>query len=146
MIDAALIERKIDIIVENLRYLNRVRDTEKKVFLASFEKLQAAKHSLQEAIEACIDIANHVIAAERFARAETYAGMFERLAEENIISSGLKDKLANMAKFRNLLVHRYGDVDEQRVWEMIQHDLADVESYVQEIERYILQKEKEDRM
>jgi len=146
MIDAAMIERKIDIIVENLRYLNRVRDTEKKVFLASFEKLQAAKHSLQEAIEACIDIANHVIAAERFARAETYAGMFERLAEENIISSGLKDKLANMAKFRNLLVHRYGDIDEQRVWEMIQHDLADVESYVQEIERYILQKEKEDRM
>jgi len=146
MIDAALIERKIDIILENLRYLEQVQDVDAAVFHGSYEKLQAAKHSLQEAIEACIDIANHVIAAERFARAETYAGMFERLAEENIISSGLKDKLANMAKFRNLLVHRYGDIDEQRVWEMIQHDLADVESYVQEIERYILQKEKEDRM
>ena len=144
MIDEALIERKIDIIMENLMYLKNVQDIEANVFLVSFEKLQAAKHSLQEAIEACIDIANHIIAVERFHRAETYTGMFERLAEEHIISPKLKDKLVSMAKFRNLLVHRYGDIDAQRVWEMIQHDLADIESYVQKIERYILQAGQDD--
>ncbi|MCD6573569.1 MAG: DUF86 domain-containing protein, partial [Thermoplasmata archaeon] len=126
MIDKSLIERKIDIILENLKYLQDVKEIQKDSFLASFEKIQATKHSLQESIEACIDIANHVIASMGFERAETYADMFERLAENGIIDKKLRDKLMNMAKFRNLLVHAYGKIDIERLWEILQEDLEDI--------------------
>ncbi len=141
MIDKSLIERKIDIILENLKYLQDVKEIQKDPFLASFEKIQATKHSLQESIEACIDIANHVIASMGFERAETYADMFERLAENGIIGKKLRDKLMNMAKFRNLLVHAYGKIDIERLWGILQEDLEDILSFVKEIERFLEENE-----
>ncbi|KAA0002884.1 MAG: DUF86 domain-containing protein [Thermoplasmata archaeon] len=141
MIDKSLIERKIDIILENLKYLQDVKEIQKDSFLASFEKIQATKHSLQESIEACIDIANHVIASMGFERAETYADMFERLAENGIIGKKLRDKLMNMAKFRNLLVHAYGKIDIERLWGILQEDLEDILSFVKEIERFLEENE-----
>lgn len=42
-----------------------------------------------------------------------------------------------MARFRNLLVHRYGEVDNRRVLEIIKHNLKDVEEFEKEIEKFI---------
>ena len=74
-------------------------------FLESYEKIQASKHSLQEAIEACLDVSNHIIAAKGLERSESYSDMFLRLAEDDILNKQLADRLSDMARFRNLLVH-----------------------------------------
>jgi len=66
MIDKEIIEKKIDIISENMDYLREVSRTDLDASVSNFERIQATKHSLQEAIEACLDIANHIIAAEGF--------------------------------------------------------------------------------
>ena len=42
-----------------------------------------------------------------------------------------------MARFRTLLVHRYGEVDSRRVYEILQESLTDVESFVREVERIL---------
>lgn len=105
MIDNELIEKKIDLIEENIEYLESVKGISLKKFNSSFEKIQATKHSLQEAIEASLDIANHIIAAKSFKRCEKYSEMFEVLARNKIIGQNLKKNLMKMAKFRNLLVH-----------------------------------------
>jgi uncharacterized protein YutE (UPF0331/DUF86 family) len=60
--------------------------------------------------EACIDVANHIIASIGFERVEEYSKMFEVLARNKVISGELGEKMARMAKFRNILVHRYGTV------------------------------------
>ncbi|MFQ6077065.1 MAG: DUF86 domain-containing protein [Candidatus Bathyarchaeia archaeon] len=44
-------------------------------------------------------------------RAEEYSEMFKVLEEEGVIGKELATKLEDMARFRNLLVHRYGEVD-----------------------------------
>ncbi len=79
MIDRELIESKIDIIMKNLEYLEEIKNIDIEDFLGSFEKKQATKHSLQEVIEAFLDIANHMISSEGWPRAETYTEMFEHL-------------------------------------------------------------------
>lgn len=137
MIDEELIEKKIDIILENLNYLEDVRETKKEIFLGSFEKIQAIKHSLQEAIEACVDIANHIISAKGFRRAETYSEMFEILRKQKILSEELGGNLTKMAKFRNLIVHRYGDIDNERVYMILQENLKDIKDFVKEIENFL---------
>lgn len=86
MIDVEIVEGKIDIILTNLHYLDQIKSSDKKVFLDSFEKIQATKHSLQESIEASIDIANHLISEHGWRRAETYADMFQRLFGHDIIN------------------------------------------------------------
>ena len=38
-----------------------------------------------------------------------------------------------MARFRNLLVHVYAQVDDSQVWEVLQSDLGDLENYLSAI-------------
>ena len=137
MIDEEIIESKIDIILTNLSYLETVRLSDKTVFFYSFEKKQATKHSLQEAIEASLDIANHLIAEQGWNRAETYAEMFQELHNHQIIDKPLMESLSDMARFQNLLVHRYGTIDEQRVWSILQEDLDDFSLFVKNIESFL---------
>jgi len=44
-----------------------------------------------------------------------------------------------MAKFRNLLVHRYGKVDNKRVYDIILKDIRIVRKYLQAVNSYIRQ-------
>ncbi|MFP4052195.1 MAG: type VII toxin-antitoxin system HepT family RNase toxin [Thermoplasmata archaeon] len=137
MIDEELIEKKIDLILKNLDYLEEVKEIDDDVFLKSFEKLQATKHSLQEVIESCIDISNHIISNEGWDRAETYSEMFERLYENDVIGSGLNDRLGNMARFRNLLVHRYGIIDDKKVLHILRERLGDIYRFIEDVEKFI---------
>jgi uncharacterized protein YutE (UPF0331/DUF86 family) len=47
--------------------------------------------------------------------------------------AGLAASLADAARFRNLLVHRYADIDDQRVVQFVRQRLADLEDYVEVI-------------
>lgn len=134
MIDNELIEKRIDSIEEKTKYLKKIGKLETEKFLKSYEKIQASKHSLQEAIEACLDISNHLIAAKGLERSESYSDMFQRLAEYGTLKKDLGDRLSDMARFRNLLVHQYTEIENRRVHEIIKENLSDIEKFVKNIE------------
>ena len=137
MIDKEIIEKKIDIITENMGYLHETKKIDIDKFTSSFEKIQATKHCLQEAIEACLDIANHIIASKGFPRAEEYGQFFSILADKKIIRKDLANRLADMAKFRNLLVHRYSMIEPKELHRILNENLADIEGYVRGIMDYV---------
>ncbi len=137
MISNELINAMIDIIDENTRLIEELRPQGFESFSKSFRDVQAAKHSLQEAIEACLDIGNHIIAEKGFRRAEDYKDIFRVLEEEKIIDSGLSSKLQEMAQFRNLLVHRYSEIDTKRLFIVMSEDLKDIQKFVKRILKYI---------
>jgi uncharacterized protein YutE (UPF0331/DUF86 family) len=95
--------------------------------------VDAAKYRLLIAIEAAIAICTHLTARMAGKAPATYAQCFEELARSGIISQELADRLGRMARFRNLLVHVYAEVDDNRVWETLQSDLQDLESYLSAI-------------
>lgn len=92
--------------------------------------VDAAKYRLMVAIEAAISICTHLSARLAGNAPETYAQCFEELAKSRIITQELAGRLARMARFRNLLVHVYGEVDDNRVWEILQSDLQDLDTYL----------------
>ncbi len=137
MIDKDLIEAKFDIIEKNLKFIEKnykgkiAEEIEK-----DYRDYQALKFSLFETIEACIDIANHIIAGERLERVEEYAKMFLVLGKNGIISKELAGMLAKMAKFRNFLIHRYGEVNTEYIVEIVNEHLKDIVEYIKEIRRF----------
>jgi len=137
MISDEVIHAKIDIIEENLKLLKDIYGEGFEYFSRNLRDIQAAKHSLQEAIEACLDIGQHIIAEKGVRRAEEYREILEVLEEEGIIEPKLSQRLQEMAKFRNLLVHRYGELDLQRVFAVMEEDLGDIEEYVRGILDYL---------
>ncbi|KAF5419665.1 MAG: hypothetical protein C5S49_00240 [Candidatus Methanogaster sp.] len=136
-IDQDVIESKLDIIERNLEFLDEFEYMDSGEFLGSYKDVQAAKYSLLEIIECCIDIASHIIAAKSMGRAEEYRGLFYLLGENGVIEKDLAEKLGDMAGFRNLLVHRYGDVGNEVVLEMIQSELADVVEFERAVVRLL---------
>lgn len=137
MIDKDLIEAKFDIIETNLKFLKEFKNKSVEDLESSYRDLQAIKYSLLEICEACIDVANHIIATERLERAEEYAKMFEVLAKNRIIPKELSEKLTKMAKFRNLLIHRYAEVETESLIEIIKSNLIDIVEFMKEIEKYL---------
>jgi len=139
-LEREVIEGKFDVIDRNLRFLEEIKTMSPHQFAESYRDIQAAKYSLLEIMEACIDIANYIISVKGFRRAEEYSEMFKVLKEEGVIGKELATKLEDMARFRNLLVHRYGEVNNRRVLEIVKHSLKDIEEFEKEIEKFIEEK------
>ena len=57
----------VDLIDENLRLIDEIKSMGYESFSGSLRDIQAAKHSLQECIEACLDIGNHILRKRGFA-------------------------------------------------------------------------------
>jgi len=132
MVENEIIEGKIDVIQRNLEFLEEYKNIDEDTFLNSYKDVQAVKYSLLEIIEACLDIASHIISARGFERAESYAEMFDILGRRGIISKELAE---DMARFRNILVHGYAKMDNARVLEIVKTELSDVEEFVRQILR-----------
>ena len=125
-LEKGIIEGKFDIIDRNLRFLEEIKTLSSDQFVGGYRDVQATKHSLLEIVEACVDIANYIISAKVFRRAEEYSEMFKVLKEEGVIGEDLATRLEGMARFRSLLVHRYGEIDNRRILEIVKHNLKDV--------------------
>jgi uncharacterized protein YutE (UPF0331/DUF86 family) len=70
------------------------------------------KYLFVTAIEGCVDAAHHVAASEGWAPAETNAGAMVVLGRHGVLDPQLTETMAASVRFRNLLVHRYAEVDD----------------------------------
>ena len=68
--------------------------------------------------------------------------LFEKLEKGKIISSGLRKTLTKMKGLRNILVHKYGEIDDKKAFENIKEGLKDFEMIIKEIEE-LLKEQKE---
>ena len=94
-------------------------------FIKDPDKIGSAKYHFIVAIEACIDMCNHVIARNGYRVPEDYKDTFMVMAEVGALDAGFADSLGKMAKFRNRLVHLYWEVDDRTVHDIIQTRLDD---------------------
>ncbi|MBU2440103.1 DUF86 domain-containing protein [bacterium] len=60
------------------------------------------------------------------------------MRDRGIISKELSKKLINMAKFRNLLVHLYWKVNDEKIYEILQYELVDFDEFIEQIARRYL--------
>ena len=102
-------------------------------FISDQLVVDAAKYRLLVAIEAAASMCTHLAARQLGEAPSSYAQCFQVLASSGIISPELAERLAAMARFRNLLVHVYAEVDDSQVWEVLQSDLGDLEDYLSAI-------------
>ena len=123
--DTEKITNKLMQIDEFLELLNQIGSTKEDQFVNDKILIGSAKYYLQVSIEACLDVANHIIASERLRAPKDYADSFSVLNETGFISTELCRKLRQMAKFRNRLVHLYSEIDNNYIYGFIRNDLND---------------------
>lgn len=131
--DPEVLQGKIDLIEEHLDLLEELVAKDIEDFIDERRNVLAAKHALQESIEACLDIGNHIISRKGFRRPDDYKGIFSVLNEEGILKEDLANNLIEMAKFRNLLVHMYEDVDSRKLYSILKNNLDDFKRFIKKI-------------
>lgn len=137
MIDRLLIGRKI---AEVETYLEQIREFSN-ISLSAYKKewktQRIVERTLQILIELCIDIANHIISDTGMRFPDSYADTFKVLMENKIISKSLFNRLEKMAKFRNIIVHQYEDIESSIVVSILKKNLQDFEKYKKDVIRYV---------
>lgn len=109
-LDEAIIASRVDEIRRNIRFLReRIlgRDPED---LDYGEKL-ALERALHRVIEAMLDICRHVVSVYSLGLVESYGDYPRKLAQANLMPRDLAQELTKLAGLRNILVHRYLEVD-----------------------------------
>jgi uncharacterized protein YutE (UPF0331/DUF86 family) len=107
--------------------------------------LKAAKYLLIELAEAMSNVLQHLLARERGVAVSGYIDGIVKAKEYGLISDGLFEKLKPFFDFRNSLVHRYWVIDDSRLIQNIVNGRADFDQFLDEIESYLRQMEKEKR-
>ena len=102
-------------------------------FLADARGVDATKYRLLVAIEAAVSICTHVASRLAARTPDSYADCFEILSGAGIVSSELAERLGRMGRFRNRLVHLYWKIDNERVWQILNDNLGDLEAYLDAI-------------
>jgi uncharacterized protein YutE (UPF0331/DUF86 family) len=122
---------------ESVRILNEIKCMKESEFHKDIHKQSSAKYNFIVAIEAAIDLANHIISKRALRAPEDYADTFKVLADTSVIEKGFSIELEKMARFRNRLVDLYWDVDIAEVWKIIQTRLDDFEKYISQLGSYL---------
>ena len=125
---------------EALQKLNRLGQASKTEFLGHHEKVDASKYNLIVAIEATIDICNRIVSKERFGQPQDYSGVIRLMLEKDVLEEELAKRLIRMVKFRNMLVHLYWNVEDERVYEYLRNNLNDFDEFKTSIRRYLRSK------
>lgn len=99
--------------------------------------LTSAEHELQVAIQAALDIGLILLSEQPVKAPAEYREIFPRLAEAGVLPREFGDRLAAMARFRNVLVHLYVEVDPVKVFEIVQQDLDDFDTFAKYIGDYL---------
>jgi uncharacterized protein YutE (UPF0331/DUF86 family) len=136
-VDSIRVRERLGVIADAERRLGEFSELPADEFLADFRNTESAKYLLIVATEAAIDICNHMAARLGGRSPEGYADCFTVLAELGIIGDELAGHLKLMARFRNFLVHLYWQVDNRKIYEIIQHNLADLDAFRSQVAHYL---------
>lgn len=105
MVDRDLILRKLADLQQYLEQVFEYRGVSVDEYRRDWKIQRIVERTLQIAIEACVDVATHIIADRGLRVPATYAEAFEVLGEAGLLDGALQAAMVRMAKFRNVIVH-----------------------------------------
>jgi uncharacterized protein YutE (UPF0331/DUF86 family) len=115
VVDAERLRRILQRVSDDLVVLDGYADLAPGDVLGDPARLGHVKYLFVTAIEGCVDAAHHVAASEGWRPADTNADAFAVLAEHGVVDEALAASMVAATRFRNLLVHGYARVDDERV-------------------------------
>jgi len=111
-IDVSIVKRRFDLVKSEIEFLENyilgkpVGEVKSSPILS-----RALERSYQLIVEALADIARHIVSSMGWSPCFTASECIERLAEKNVIPEQLAEELVRRVKTRNILIHRYLEVD-----------------------------------
>lgn len=136
LVDREVINNKLIDLEEYINDLSEYENLELNKYNNDKLLRRYLERTLHLAIESILDIGNHIISDKRFRNPNTNSEIIEILAENEIIKEN-EEKYIKMAKFRNIIVHDYAEVDGEIVVNIINNELDDLKKIFNWYKEYI---------
>lgn len=136
-LDYAKLKQRFEELDERAELLRSWQSISRDDFLTDPKTNRAVLRVLQEAIEGCLSVANHLVSAMAYGQPETYADAFRLLADHGVLDETFEVELERMVGFRNRIIHRYWEIDWNEVYQVFTERVDDFERFKVEILRFI---------
>jgi uncharacterized protein YutE (UPF0331/DUF86 family) len=124
-----MINEKLKRLEENLRVLGKFKDdyTLEDVIADKVDEW-ALRYGLLESIQIIIDLSCSFVAEKNLGIPKNYSECIMLIVSNKYLDKDLGERIMRMVGLRNLLVHEYGIIDVQRLYEYLDH-LNDIRDF-----------------
>ena len=133
MVDKDLILAKAGSVKSHLNRVLEKRNVDLDNFIKDIDRQESILFNIQTAVQNCIDIAAHIICEDSFGVPGSTTEMFYLLEKNGYLDNDLTQKMVKAVGFRNLIVHEYGKIELEQVYEIAQDDINDLNEYLKAI-------------
>ena len=129
MVDKELLSRKLSRLQNYVDVLKTAEDINWQKYRDDLRIKAFVERYLHLAIEELLDIANHFVSFYQWREPAGYRDLLLILTEHGIFPQEHLTIFQNMASFRNMLVHRYENIDDELVFGIFKKRLEDFDLF-----------------
>ena len=126
MIDHSILARRVAAVRDASERIREVLPAQVEAFAADRSAREIVTLNLFVALQECLSLASHRVADAGWEVPGTYADVFRVLAERNVLDHDLAARMAAAAGLRNLIAHRYGALDWDRIHDVASNHIEDL--------------------
>ena len=126
-------------LAEMNRYLEELEEMfpDEDAYLDNLALRRACEKTIELAIESVLDIVALIVVEEKLGFPEGEDSLIKLLKDKKIITEKLAAILMEMKGFRNILVHRYGNINNELVYTFLSEELNDFNEFEKQIRNWL---------
>jgi uncharacterized protein YutE (UPF0331/DUF86 family) len=137
MVDEAIVATKLRELEDRIARIAAHRPADAASFATDRDALDLVSFNLLLAIQACLDIASHLIADEGWSSAATLGETFQRLGEQGVLTRSTADSLRRAAGLRNVVAHGYAEANPGLLYAAALDGLVDLRHFASEVSAWV---------
>ena len=137
--DRQKIIAKLDSLNKNIKRLKQIKNEVKSFedYSSNIQILGSTERYLQLGLQSMIDAIHLTIIDMDVEKPEDNYEAVSILFKKKIISDEMAEKITKMIGLRNILVHEYEEIDNQKIYEVLVQKISDLEEFENTIRTYI---------
>jgi len=135
MVDEAILAEKIASVRDAVARIREVLPPERESFRADRTVREVVILNLFVALQDCLSLAAHWLSDAGLDVPQSYAQVLLRLGERGVVAPDLAARLAAASGLRNLVAHRYGALDWDRIHEIASTRLDELLAFCEALAR-----------
>jgi len=132
-----IIQDKIKNIIDSVNLVAENLPADFDDFISSRLIRDGIYKNIEFSIENLLDICNIINSDLDLGTPETEDSIIKHLEANKIFNKRIIDLIKDMKGFKNVLVHKYGEINDEEAFENIKEGLKDFELFIKEVEKLL---------
>lgn len=117
--------------------IKNILSVEDENFLKNKKNIYSLRYLLIEAVETMANICNHIITRLKGDVPKGYSDCFEKLFRAGAIPEELGNKLIKLARLRNIIIHKYWEIDDRKILSSTRENLPVFVEFLDQINEFL---------